>query len=532
MTASVLIVDDEPDIRELVSLTISRMGLDCHTAANLSEAANLLEHYQFAVCLTDMRLPDGNGVDFVREVKVKHPDLPVAVITAHGNMEAAVDAMKNGAFDFVSKPVDIVKLRNLVTTAVANRSKTAANEETIAGKTATDNTTEASPAKSTANISQSAPRAPATEKISTEKTASEVSAVVKAGSDALAGTESIIGHSPAITNLKQMVLKLAKSNAPVWISGESGTGKELTARMIHQNSARAKHSFVPINCGAIPCELMESELFGHKKGSFTGAIADHDGLFLQADGGTLFLDEVAELPLTMQVKLLRTIQEKTIRPVGSAKEFKVDVRILSASHKDLAAEVEAARFRHDLFYRLNVISLLCPSLRQRPQDIRELAGCLLERLSAGSTDTGASPYEFTESAIEALSAYSFPGNVRELENIIERTLAITDSRIIDTQHLQLDQAYSQASAQAAAPYAGRTSDQRDSQSMTELQSTEPQPGTKDSAVTNKQLANSPERILAALESNRWNRKAAARELGLTYRQLRYRIEQIGIDKKD
>lgn len=530
MSASVLIVDDEPDIRELVSLTISRMGLDCHTAANLSEAANLLEHYQFAVCLTDMRLPDGNGVDFVREVKLKHPDLPVAVITAHGNMEAAVDAMKNGAFDFVSKPVDIVKLRKLVTTAVATSRKAAANDATTAGTVGTvgitaDDTGKEGQAKNTSSRSRNNATAPSAGKITADT----------ASSDALAGTESIIGHSPAITHLKEMILKLAKTNAPVWISGESGTGKELTARMIHQNSARAGHSFVPINCGAIPSELMESELFGHKKGSFTGAIADHDGLFLQADGGTLFLDEVAELPLTMQVKLLRTIQEKTIRPVGSAKEFKVDVRILSASHKDLAAEVEAARFRHDLFYRLNVISLLCPSLRQRPQDIPELAGRLLKRLSAGNTDTDSAPYEFTEAAIESLSTYPYPGNVRELENIIERTLAITDSRVIDAQHLQLEQARAQTSS-ATAPYVVNTPDQQGAQTVAAVPSAEPsaepRPGADTQSATNRQAINSPERILAALESNRWNRKAAARELGLTYRQLRYRIEQIGIDKKD
>lgn len=475
MPASVLIVDDEPDIRELVSLTISRMGLDCHTAANLDEAANLLEHYQFDACLTDMRLPDGNGVDFVRLVKQKHPDLPIAVISAHGNMEAAVEAMKNGAYDFVSKPVDIDKLRKLVTTAVASSRKSAANDASIVPEDEADSP--ADPAAHTGLISN----------------------------PTLDGTDSIIGHSEEITELKQMVLKLAKSNAPVWISGESGTGKELTARLIHQNSARCNQSFVPINCGAIPSELMESELFGHKKGSFTGAIADHDGLFLQADGGTLFLDEVAELPLAMQVKLLRTIQEKTIRPVGAAKEFSVDVRILSASHKDLATEVEAERFRHDLFYRLNVISLLCPSLRQRPEDIPELAIHILTKLSS-THDT----HSFTDAAIDALSAYEYPGNVRELENIIERTLAITDSPIIDAQHLQLDH---------------KSSDQR------LPAQTSPQDTTADQ-LNNIAQTHTPEYLLAVLESNRWNRKAAARELGLTYRQLRYRIEQHGIDKKN
>lgn len=515
MPASILIVDDEPDIRELVSLTISRMGLDCHTAANLSEAANLLDHYQFAVCLTDMRLPDGNGVDFVREVKVKHPDLPIAVITAHGNMEAAVEAMKNGAFDFVSKPVDIVKLRKLVTTAVACSQKSAANDSS-----ATKNTTADIKGPQTGTAGST---------LKTRTVAADANKLPQGSNNSLAGTESIIGHSPEITHLKEMVLKLAKTNAPVWISGESGTGKELTARMIHQNSARAENSFVPINCGAIPSELMESELFGHKKGSFTGAIADHDGLFLQADSGTLFLDEVAELPLSMQVKLLRTIQEKTIRPVGSAKELKVDVRILSASHKDLATEVEAARFRHDLFYRLNVISLLCPSLRQRPQDIKELAERILERLAASHSNTDSAPYEFTNAAIDSLTAYPFPGNVRELENIIERTLAISDSRVIDAQHLQLEQTQSTTSMQSVA---ANTADDTITHAFSATQADVQLPLTNNPAAINKQLVNSPEHILAVLESNRWNRKAAARELGLTYRQLRYRIEQIGIDKKD
>jgi len=481
MTACILVVDDEPDIRELVALTITRMGLDCHTAANLEEAGNLLNHYSFDACLTDMRLPDGNGVDFVRAVKSSVPDLPVAVITAHGNMEAAVEAMKNGAFDFVSKPVDIEQLRKLVITAVASHRKVAANEPKASGK----------PAKASVTTEQSQP--------------ARTTQVIDAAPTAFAGTEKMIGNSAAMLELKTMILKLARTNAPVWISGESGTGKELTARLIHENSARASSAFVPINCGAIPAELIESELFGHKKGSFTGAVADHDGLFQQADGGTLFLDEIAELPLAMQVKLLRVLQEKTIRPVGSSTEIPVDVRILSASHKDLGTEVEAGHFRHDLYYRLNVITLRCPSLKERSDDIQTLARHILESLSPDKQSV------LTDDALNALGTYSFPGNVRELENIIERTLAITDGPTIDAKDLQLD-----SDCIAVNP------DNTDN-------TNKPIANSLGNASTNNQR-DSRETIVAVLEANRWNRKAAAKELGLTYRQLRYRIEQLGIDK--
>jgi len=491
MTASALIIDDEPDIRELVVLTISRMGLDCHSAANLQEAANLLEHYQFDVCLTDMKLPDGNGVEFLREIKSKHPDLPVAVITAHGNMDAAVEAMKNGAYDFVSKPVDIHQLRKLVTAAVAQSHK-AANDENV------------NPAKTALS-----PEVAVTARVQSP-------AELEPCKPNLAGTEQIIGSSQAITDLKTMVLKLARTNAPVWINGESGTGKELTARMIHANSTRSTNPFIAINCGAIPAELMESELFGHKKGSFTGAVNDQKGLFANAEGGTLFLDEVAELPLSMQVKLLRAIQEKSIRPVGEANEISVDVRLLSASHKDLNVEVEAGRFRHDLYYRLNVISLTCPSLRDRPDDIPALANHILSRQSNRNPD---SHYSFTEDALNILTQYSFPGNVRELENIIERTIAMSDDSVIGVVDLQLEN-------RVVVPT--RTPDKN---SISPNQTNKP---SNETITTQTSLENDEEtaRIIKALENNRWNRKAASRELGLTYRQLRYRIKQLGLDQSN
>lgn len=496
MTATALIIDDEPDIRELVVLTISRMGLDCHSAANLQEAVNLLEHYEFDVCLTDMKLPDGNGVDFLREIKLKHPDLPVAVITAHGNMDAAVDAMKNGAYDFVSKPVDIHQLRKLVSTAVAQSRKAANDDSNAVAAPSTAN-------KSTAIVKN-------TTTTNTNPTAHPVDNL------SLAGTEPIIGGSQEITELKTMVIKLARTNAPVWINGESGTGKELTARMIHANSARSENPFVAINCGAIPAELMESELFGHKKGSFTGAVNDHKGLFAHAEGGTLFLDEVAELPLSMQVKLLRAIQEKSIRPVGEANEIQVDVRLLSASHKDLNVEVEAGRFRHDLYYRLNVISLTCPSLRDRPDDIPALASHILSKQSERDPERD---FSFTHQALQLLTQYNFPGNVRELENIIERTIAMSDGDVIDASDLQLENRV--AAAKLTAINDSTSSYQSNNQ-------------TDGDAISEQVETNSEEktRIIEALESNRWNRKAASRQLGLTYRQLRYRIKQLGLDKSD
>ena len=363
-TATALIIDDEADIRELIAMTLSRMGLEFHTAANLNEARNLLDTYQFDLCLTDMKLPDGNGVEFVRHVHSIHPDLPIAVITAHGNMEAAVEAMKNGAYDFVSKPVDITQLRQLVTNAVAvsKKSSIAANDSHNL-----DNLDAARP-----YLNRRLPKTSlASLSHQTLKPQSNISGISNSSTDhvtnsgaSTTGTQ-LIGTSESIQELRHMIDKVSKTNAPIWITGESGTGKELIARLIHESGPRCDNAFVAVNCGAIPANLMESELFGHKKGSFTGATNDHDGLFMQANGGTLFLDEVAELPLHMQVKLLRAIQERSIRAVGGNKESFVDVRILSASHIDLAQEVDAGRFRHDLYYRLNVISLRSPSLRDR-----------------------------------------------------------------------------------------------------------------------------------------------------------------------
>lgn len=481
MTHTALIIDDEADIRALIALSLDRIGLDTHTAGNLEEAENLLQTYRFDVCLTDMKLPDGNGVDFVSRVHELQPELPVAVITAHGNMNAAVDAMKNGAFDFVSKPVDITLLRNLVTQALKVRKATGAESHSSALRSDAADTDQTN----TATLAQLSGRR-----------------IEENVVDEQLGSGRLIGQSAPMQALRSLIAKVARTNAPVWITGESGTGKELIARLIHDNGPRAGAPFVAINCGAIPSELMESELFGHRKGSFTGAHSDHDGLFKRAQGGTLFLDEVAELPLHMQVKLLRAIQERSVRPVGSSEELSVDARILSASHKDLALEVELGRFRHDLYYRLNVICIESPSLRQRPDDVVDIARHILQ--SIHGTDKLHGPSSLTPAAEEALFRYAFPGNVRELENILERAVALSDGGGIDASDLRIEMA-------------GISEETRLAIQLTD---------------TVGRPANERDHILEILKKTRWNRKAAAEKLGMSYRQLRYRIQQYGIDSDD
>ncbi len=446
----VLIVDDEPDIRELLELTLGRMNLETRAAENLMEAHHLLEQFAFDLCLTDMRLPDGNGIDLVRHIQNKHPQLPVAVITAHGNMETAITALKAGAFDFVSKPLDINDLRNIVRSAL--------------------------------RVGSVVPTAPVISRDATRK---------------------LLGESTAIQTVRILIEKLARGQAPVYIHGESGTGKELAARLIHDLGPRADRPFVPVNCGAIPEQLMESEFFGHKKGSFTGAVQDKDGLFKAADGGTLFLDEVGDLPIPMQVKLLRAIQEKTVRPVGSHNEIRVDVRILSATHRDLHGLVRDGKFRQDLYYRLNVIELAIPSLRSRPEDIPLLAEHLCAKLT--STLGGASP-RLSSEALTELSRYDFPGNVRELENILERALTMCDGAEITPQDLRLPDAGSDSDTQSgAADFSG-------DESLEEYLARVEETAIRD-----------------ALEQTGQNKTAAAKLLGITFRALRYKLEKLGID---
>jgi two-component system response regulator PilR (NtrC family) len=440
----ILIVDDEPDIRELLEITLGRMKLDTRSARNVSEAREWLAQEPFDLCLTDMRLPDGTGLELVQHIQQRHPQVPVAMITAYGSLETAINALKAGAFDFLTKPVDLARLRELVASAL---------------------------------------RLP---------TASGVPPSIDS---------RLLGDSLPMCNLRKHINKLARSQAPVYISGESGSGKELVARLIHEQGPRASRPFVPVNCGAIPSELMESEFFGHRKGSFSGAIEDKPGLFQAANGGTLFLDEVADLPLAMQVKLLRAIQEKAIRSVGEQQEVVVDVRILCATHKDLDAEVAAERFRQDLYYRLNVIELRVPPLRERRDDIECLASTVLKRLAA---DSGLPTAKLHPQALDALRNYRFPGNVRELENMLERAYTLCENQQIEASDLRLAE-----TSPGAAPV------EADLAHIDNLES---------------YLENVERKlILQALEETRWNRTAAAQRLSLSFRSMRYRLKKLGLD---
>ena len=429
-----LVIDDEPDICELLTLTLGRMDIRTETAADVSGAKALLAANEFDLCLTDMRLPDGDGLELVEWMQTNAAGVPVAVITAHGNVETAVQALKLGAFDFISKPLDLNNLRNIVENAL---------------KVAQDPNEQS----------------------------------------------RLQGDSKPMQDLREMVDKVARSQAPVHISGESGTGKELVAHLIHDSGPRADGRFVPVNCGAIPAELMESEFFGHRKGSFTGAVADKVGLVQSADNGTLFLDEIADLPLAMQVKLLRVIQEKTVRPVGASSEEPANARILSATHKKLGKMVADGEFREDLYYRINVIELTVPALRDRGEDVIDLAEHILSRLSSRTS--------LDDSAKAALLDYAFPGNVRELENVLERAVTLCSSGIISGGDLN-------------------------------LRSSPPPDGDSPKDFTSTDLGNQVEdvqrqAIMDALEKTRYNKTAAAKLLGLSFRQLRYRIKKLGIE---
>jgi two-component system response regulator PilR (NtrC family) len=443
-----LLIDDEPDILELLSITLLRMGIDCHTAANVEQAKNHIDKHKYHLCLTDMRLPDGDGLELVDYLQQKQPDTPVAVITAHGNMQTAIEAMKLGAFDFVSKPVDLNNLRNIVNNALKVNSSS----------------------KATAPMQ---------------------------------GAREFIGSTPIIQKLKQLILKVAKSQAPIYIRGESGTGKEMVARLIHNNGPRKDAPFIAINCGAVPAELMESEFFGHKKGSFTGAQSDKEGLFKAANGGTLFLDEIADLPLNMQVKLLRAIQERSIRPVGAEKEEPVNVRILSASHKDLAKLVQQGEFRQDLFYRINVIELEVPPLRKRKEDIPELVDYFLRRLAQRNQT---SVPKLSTKGLEKLLSYDFPGNIRELENILERAMTLTLGDTIEAEDIMLSNSQ---------------------QSKAEPLDSVP---TRNNLPLDDYLeAIERKEILAALAETDGNKTAAAEKLGISFRAMRYKCKKLGID---
>lgn len=439
-SCTVLLVDDEPDILELLELTLRKMGLEVDRAVNVRDALAKLAMRRYDLCLTDMRMPDGDGLQVVQHIAQHNMDVPVAVITAHGNMENAITALKAGAFDYLAKPVSLDQLRALVKSALS---------------------------------------------------------LPQAGS---ADGKVLLGHSPAMQKARDLIKRVARSQAPVHVSGESGSGKELAARLIMRSGARHDQPFIAVNCGAIPCNLMESEFFGCKKGAFTGADKDRDGFFQAAHGGTLFLDEVADLPLDMQVKLLRAIQEKRVRKIGGTGEDEADVRIISATHHDLAERVRQGKFRQDLYYRLNVIPIQMPALREMREDIPEIAQRILERLR------GDDAVRFSENSLCALQGYSFPGNVRELENIIERSLALCMGGVIEEQDLLLVPVEHNQADNAA------------------LGSKYPLPKYLDQVER--------QALLEALEQTGFNRTAAAKLLGLTFRTMRYRMERLGIKEFD
>ncbi|GKS68760.1 two-component system, NtrC family, response regulator PilR [Nitrosomonas sp. PY1] len=450
----ILIVDDEPDIIELLELTLARMGMDVVSAQSIDAAKTQLKSQHFQLCLTDMRLPDGEGLDLVKHVTQYYTDLPIAVITAYGSTENAVAALKAGAFDYLSKPVGLKGLRDLVKSAL-----------------------------SIPTLEQPLP-----------------------------AQRMLLGNSPPMHQLRATIEKLARSQAAVYINGESGSGKELAARMIHEKSTRHTQSFIAVNCGAIPENLMESEFFGYRKGAFTGADKDHDGFFLMAQGGTLFLDEVADLPLAMQVKLLRVIQEKQVRRIGDTQEKGIDVRIISATHKKLSQCVESGQFRQDLYYRLNVIELDMPSLREMREDIPIIAEKIIAKLCR---ESGRPSCRLRNEAVELLMQYDYPGNVRELENILERTLALCTDTEIGRNELQMPEKF-KASIKTIET----------SQIETASSHLSDEEGLPLQDFLDKLEKDSIEK---ALEQNRYNRTKAAKVLGITVRSLRYRMERLGLN---
>ena len=464
-TSHVLIVDDEADIRELLVITLMRMGIETTTAQSCREAISRLGERTYDLCLTDMRLPDGDGMAVLSHIASHHANTPVAVITAYGSTDNAVAALKAGAFDYISKPIQLKQLREVIMAALnLPRSIRKAGDKPERKK-------------SPANPGAESPSEPARQRL--------------------------LGDSAPIAKAREMIGKLARSQAPVHIAGESGTGKEVAARMIHADSSRREAPFVPVNCGAIPENLMESEFFGYRKGAFTGADADKDGFLHAAVGGTLFLDEVGDLPLAMQVKLLRVIQEKKVRKLGDTAEVAVDFRIISATHKNLSEKVAAGEFRQDLYYRLNVIELKMPSLREIPEDVPLMVAQLLDRLTAQS---GLAQPQMSDEAMRALTSYDYPGNVRELENILERAIALCNGERITAADLHLTDDAG-ANGNSGALQAGeRTLPLHEYLDLLER-----------------------EQIVKALEQTKYNKTAAAKVLGISFRSLRYRLDRLGIE---
>ena len=458
---TVLVVDDEPDILQLLEITLSRMQLSTRKASSIAEAKASLKAQTPDLCLTDMKLPDGNGLTLIEHMQNDYPDVPVAMITAHGSVESAIEALKLGAFDFVTKPLALEKLRELVAHAL---------------KTTPANTD-----------------------------------VTK---------ETLVGETPVMGKLRDQIRKVARSQAPVHIHGESGTGKEVVARLIHQSGPRQDQPFIAVNCGAIPADLVESELFGHKKGAFTGAVTDKSGLFLAANGGTLLLDEVADLPLPMQVKLLRVIQEKSVRPVGSETEIPIDIRLLSATHKNLAQEVQNRTFRDDLYYRINVIGLQVPALRERLDDIPVLVTHILMKIAE---DQSVPARTLTDGALSQLMSQKFPGNIRELENILARASALTETGHIDIDDLAQQQDINTAGY--AVPEAPAAPNQLEGESTAPITLLEEVNGDLETYLASRER----QILTEALTAHRWNRTSAARSLGISFRSLRYRLKKLGLE---
>ena len=462
--ATILLIDDEPDIVKLLSLSIHRMGHQCISAANVKDSLALLKSQSFDMCITDKNLPDGDGIEIIEYIESNQISTPIAMITAYGSLDTGIEAMKAGAFDFLPKPVSLDTLKKLIQSALKTKEQT---------------------------------------------------------SHTPSNSVEMIGDSSAMKLLKQQITKVAKNQAPVYIHGESGSGKELVARLIHLQGNRAEGPFIAINCGAIPSELMESEFFGHTKGSFTGASSDKQGLFTAAEGGTLFLDEVADLPLSMQVKLLRTLQEKKLRPIGATQEIDFDVRILSASHKDLDAEIHLNRFREDLFYRINVIELNVPALRKRPSDIKAITQFLLEKIS--------SKYELEkitieDSALEALGQYEFPGNVRELENMLERAVTLCNSNTISSYDLQFGRRNTLTTSKPQSIVGKEQAEIGNSNPSSEVFNINDALGNFDNFMESIEKAS----IELALDKTRWNKTQAAELLNVSFRTLRYKINKLDI----
>lgn len=458
----VLLVDDEEDLCLLMQMTLARMGIKTHLAYQVEQAKQLFTQFHYDACLTDLNLPDGSGLELVKHVSQTYSHTPIAVLTAYGNMDIAIAALKAGAFDFVSKPINQIHLDQLLKKAL-NQPK----PEHECGEITLEN-------------------------------------------------DLLIGRSPPIQNLRIAIKKIARSQAPVFVTGESGTGKEVVANLIHRLSNRSEGPFIAINCGAIPTELMESELFGHKKGSFTGATQDKQGLILSAHGGSLFLDEIAELPLSMQVKLLRAVQEKKIRPVGSDQEIDVDFRVISASHQDLELLVRQGKFRQDLFFRIHVMDIMLPPLRERGGDILLLANHFIQKVCM---EWGISSKQLTTTAETYLLQQDFPGNVRELRNMIERAITLSDDEFIDLTHLAPLLRGSSVNSQITTKPLNDTST-----AIAQTRPKLPMEGLE------RYLENIEKDILLnALDMTHWNRTLAAKKLGMTFRSLRYRLKKFGLD---